>query len=68
MHHLWNAPDIGAVPGPTSVVVQSNCGLKHTLPAYEVREWRAKAVPMPEDKDCCPACLAVHVTEHGVDK
>lgn len=54
--HYWDAPDVATVPGPTSVVIRSRCGLRHTVSASTVRQWQATATPLAAVVNPCPTC------------
>lgn len=62
MHHYWNAPkNLATVPGPTSVVIKSDCGLRMTLPAWRVVEWEQSAPAEPTIQDTCPKCVEIKI-------
>jgi hypothetical protein len=57
MHHYWNAPNVAGIPGPTSVVIRTDCGQTMTIPAWRVTEWQTANIAKPPADQTCPACL-----------
>lgn len=55
--HYWHAPTIPAgTPPTTTVLVQSQCGIRLNLPAREVQAWAAKG-NVADPSSACPGCV-----------